>query len=693
MNTFSRIVSCILLFGMIMLGCVSCKQHPCDTSRSITSPDGQLMAEVDWSQDGTPIRWRVLRGETVVVDWSALQMNVVYGAAQADSLHPVVSLGQYPSLVCTDSSRVVRDMPQPTYVKRNTVHDEYTRLLLRSSDNKYYLEWRVYNDGVAYRWMLPQAEDVYVMDETVEYRFTGDYQAFLPYENDRRGGHSMCFSFESFYDCHSLSEMYADSLCITPLCVTLPDGLRVIPAETGIRHYPGMFLKKGEGNSLRATFPKVPTAYEIGGFTDLNLVPTERAEYIAHPVADNTEKDALFALPWRTVGVFTSDADILNSDLMQCLAQADVCSQEKMPERGIYCGQSVWDWWNDWGLTGVDFQPGINQPTYEYYARYAAKMGITYMIVDDGWSDHGDLRKTIGQLDIPALINYAKELGVKVILWSSYRALKDDTEATMDYYAQMGVAGFKIDFFDRNDQVITDDVWRLAAIAQKHNLLMDLHGYTPSGIQAVYPNVLSFEGVKGLENFKWEKMVGNRTEHDHPFNVVTAPFLRGFVGPYDYTPGSMRNATYEEYTAEGLHTIGTRANQLAMYIVMEAPLQMLADSPTEYESNPEAAAFITAVPTIFDETIVLDAKMGEYIVLARKNGEHWYVGALTKDERTISLPLSFLGEGQHKAQIVSDGPQANTVARDAAYTTESVDGSQTLTLRLANAGGWAAIIE
>lgn len=676
----------ILCFQLILL---LVSQFAIAENHLLTSPDGHIRVTV--SADDS-LSWQVCYDSIVAIDRSPIRIMVRY--PESDSVISYgrscehLRKGQYVS--------VDRTIPQPTYVKRSSVRDNYHVLTFRWE--KMAIEFRAYNDGAAYRF-IPLDNNIEVLDETVSFRFAGDYPALIPYENDLRGGQTMCFSFESYYDSQSLSQMYPDSLCITPLCVTIPGNLRVIPAETNLRSYPGMFLRKGQDNSLEAAFPRVPLTFEIGGFTDLNLMPTSRASYIAKRTGLDLAADDLNAvLPWRAVGVFSSDAAILNSDFMQCLAQSDFAPDNSRPKnywtvtRGEYGGQCTWDWWNNWGLTGVSFKPGINNQTYEYYARFAAQHHIPYMIVDDGWSDHGDLRKTVGDLNVPQLIRYADSLHVGVVLWSSYRALKDNTEEVMDYYAQMGVRGFKVDFFDRNDQIITDDVWRLARLAAERHLIIDLHGYMPIGIQAVYPNVVSFEGVKGLENFKWEKMLGTRTEHDHPLNVVQVPFLRGFIGPYDFTPGSMRNADYELYAKGGLHTIGTRCNQLAMYIVQEAPFQMLADSPTEYEANPEATDFITSVPTIFDETIVLDARLGEYIVIARRAGKTWYLAATTDQPRTLSVPLSFLSAGKHIAQVAEDDLNDTTGTLPAHHYSATFRRSDTLTLRLAYAGGWAAVI-
>lgn len=659
------------------------------TNIQLTSPDQRLHINITTDAG---LSWQVSYDSIVAITPSPIRLTI-----QEEGQQDALCIGDNDTDWYIGRIETIDQLrPQDVYVKRQSTRDHFRRVLL-TSPGRGAIEFRAYNDGAAYRF-IPEANHYNVLNEVVTFSFAGDYPALLPYENDRRGGHPMCFSFESYYDRQSLSTMFADSLCITPLCVTHPEGLRILLAETGVRAYPGMFARKGTNNSLQAVFPCVPTQFEVGGFTDLNLVPTRRTNYIAMRHTANQP------LPWRVVACFKEDAQILNSDLMQNLAQADLpCkaqahstrkkAQSATPSYRSAAGQSVWDWWNNWELTNVPFTPGINDSTYRYYARFAAQHHIPYMIVDDGWSDHGDLMQQVGELHIPELVRYADSLGVGVILWSSYRAMLKNTRETFRYFADMGVRGFKVDFFDRNDQVITDDVWQLAALADEYHLLLDLHGYMPTGIQAVHPNVMSFEGVKGLENFKWELMVGDRTEHDHPLNTVLAPFLRGFIGPYDYTPGSMRNATYQQYAQGGLQTIGTRANQLAMYVVQEAPLQMLADSPSKYLCNKRETNFITSVPTLFAETRILQAEMGEYIVTARRQGKKWYIGAMSRTERTITLPLSFIGKGKHHMLLAQDDELANTDATDIRFTESTVSQHTTLTIHLAEAGGFAAIIE
>lgn len=644
-------------------------------SYEVSSPDGHLRAEIRINslEGQNLVEWRLHHDETVVLDWSPIGLDIRQSAAP-----------ETPAQVVTDS--ICRTLQPQLYVKRSHVQ-ENCRMLTLDLD-LFAIEWRVFNDGAAYRFVLRPQEDgapIRVLSETVDFRFAGDYDMLIPYENDRRGGTPLCFSFESFYDHQRFSEMFIDSLCITPLCVSLPGGKRVLLAESDVQSYPGLFLMKGEDNSLRGKMAQVPVEQEVGGWQDYNLIPTRRADYIAQWNDAQEHR-----LPWRIVGVFADDKQILNSDLVYLLASESMLDDASW----IRPGQSVWDWWNDWNLEGVDFQPGINNQTYEYYADFASQYAIPYLIVDDGWSTHASLMDVKDGFSVPALVDYAAKKNVSVILWASYRALMSNLEGQMAYYANLGVKGFKVDFFDRDDQLVINDIERMAACAAKHHLILDLHGFKPTGIQRRWPNVVSFEGVKGLENFKWEVRVGDRTQHDHPLNVIEATFLRGFVGPMDYTPGSMNNATYQNFRRDNHNpmSIGTRCNQLAMFVVMETPFQMLADSPTRYEANAECTSFLSRIPTTFDETVVLDARLGEYIVIARRKGSQWYLGALTNEPRTIEIDCSFLSEGRYAADLFVDTSKSRKDAT--AYTRKSLTltSSSRLRLKLAYAGGAAAIL-
>ena len=610
----------------------------------------------------------------------------------------------------TKEETIAKPLATPFYKKAN-VEDNYKQLTLKCDG--YDVVFRAYNDGAAYRFETKQ-KAVTVEKEKAFFNFEDDYKAFVPYVNDNRGGERWCYSFESYYDEAPLSKMFKDSLAITPLAVCLPDGKKAVIMDAGVEDYPGMYLVKSEDNSLQAAFPPHPLETTIGGYNRLNLVPTKRAAYIA--TQTNT-------FPWRAVIVTTNDAQLLNCDMAQRLAPECRIKDTSW----IKPGKVAWDWWNNTNLTGVDFEAGINTDTYKYFIDFAQANHLEYIIIDEGWSSPESLMQLSNKMDLPALISYARERGVRIILWSSWRNMigvtgesngktvslnneeieytpttSTPTKATMDeimaHYAQLGIAGFKVDFFDRDDQEAIRSAYEVAACAAKHHLLLDLHGLKPFGIQRAYPNIVNFEGVKGLENSKWEPRTADGPLHDQPRYDVTAPFLRMLPGPMDYTPGALTNATRDQFFGNNDHPMsqGTRVHQMAMYTIFEAPLQMLADSPTKYEREQECTDFIAQVPTTFDETVILDGLLGEYIVLARRKGQTWFIGAMTNwEERDLTIDLSkfsLSGNGL-RADIFADGRNAHREATDYKRTQRSVENSEKLSVHLAPGGGWTAIIK
>lgn len=592
---------------------------------------------------------------------------------------------------------------------KNDDNGGYQQLLL--SCNGYDVEFRAFMNAAAYR-IIPKKTINKVLNETSEYRFAGDYQAFVPYVNDNRGGERWCYSFESYYDEAPLSKMYKDSLAITPLAVSLPDGKKAVVMEADVENYPGMYLLKGTSSStasgvfssdastdysIHAAFPPLPLKEEIGGYARLNLVPTERANYIAEKVTK---------LPWRIVLVTDEDKQLVGNDIAKVLGPACRVKDTSW----IKPGKVAWDWWNNTNITGVDFRAGINTETYKYFVDFARNNHLEYIIIDEGWSDPEDLLTFSDKMDMAGIINYAKENGVGVILWSSWRNLvqrgHDKMEAIMKHYGDMGVKGFKVDFFDRDDQKAINSVYEIAACAAKHQLLLDLHGMRPFGVQFSYPNIVNIEGVKGLENSKWEPRTGVGPLHDQPRYDVTIPFLRALPGSFDYTPGAMVNAVRSQFFGNNDHPMsqGTRVHQMAMYTIFDAPLQMLADSPTKYMQNQECTDFISQVPTVYDQVVPLDGKLGEYVVVAKRKGNKWYIAAmnnwqardLTVDLSRLVTPNDTTGKLEKlngKANIFADGINADREATDYKHTYRQVTSDDKLQIHLAPGGGWTAIVE
>ena len=645
---------------------------------TLTSPDGHVTVVVG-TDNG--INWQIRYDQQQVLLPSPIGLEWTQGTTTLD-------IGRVGKAALTKHDDSFRN----TFYKKEHVSDCYNQLLLYTNRH-FTIELRAYNDGAAYR-LHTTNKHMTVRRELTEFRLAADCPAFIPYVNDERAGERYSYSFESYYDEVPLSQMYPDSLAITPLALCLPGGVKAVVMDAGVEDYPGMMLLKGEGNTLKACFAPYPLEQAVIGFDGLNYTPTRRADYIA--VIDGPR-----SLPWRAVVVTRRDADLLNCDMAQRLAPPCRVSDTSW----IKPGKVAWDWWNNTNLTGVDFATGMNTRTYQYYIDFAQQNRLEYIIIDEGWSGRESLTEQLSpDIDIPLLIAYGRQRGVGIILWSSWRnlvgnnpdATVSDLEPVMKHYADLGIKGFKVDFFDRDDQLAIRSSYRIAEAAARHRLLLDFHGLKPSGVQRAWPNVVNFEGVKGLENSKWEPRGAEGPVHDQPRYDVTIPYLRMLCGPLDYTPGAMVNAVRSQFFGNNDHPMsqGTRAHQVAMYTTFEAPLQMLADSPTRYQQEQPVTDFIAQIPTTFDETVAVDGQLGEFTVIARRKGTTWYVAAMTNwTPRTFSLPLNFLGTGSHEALILADGVNAAKEATDYTLTRQSVSASSLLTVVLAPGGGWSAIIK
>jgi alpha-glucosidase len=353
-------------------------------------------------------------------------------------------------------------------------------------------------------------------------------------------------------------------------------------------------------------------------------------------------------------------------------------------------GKVAWDWWNANNVYGVDFKAGINTQTYKYYIDFAAKYGIPYIILDEGWYKLGNVLEVVPEINMEELTAYAKQKDVGIILWVVWKTLDDQLIPALDQYQKWGIKGIKVDFMQRSDQLLIEYFYRVSGETAKRHMLVDFHGdQKPATMTRTWPNLISTEGVRGLEWSKWSR----ETEPEHN---VSLPFTRMFLGPMDYTPGAMLNATKENF-APIMHrpmSLGTRCHQLAMYVVYESPLQMLSDSPSNYMREPEAMEFLAAVPTVWDDSKALDGKIGEYVAIARRNGSDWYVGAMTNwTGRDMDIDFSFLPEGNFEMSAYQDGVNADRMASDYKLVTTPVTRTTKLKITLAPGGGWAARIQ
>jgi alpha-glucosidase len=633
---------------------------------TLASPDKKITVTVS---AGETLSWSVTHSTDAVLSISPISLQLQGGEV----------LGKNVKITSSKQQTVNQTINAIAY-KKKLITDNYNELVLNCKGD-YGIIFRAYNDGAAYRFFTKRKTDAIVAGETAAFNFDKDYNILIPHVSDIRARERYTCAFEEFYTDTPVSKLSRDTLGYLPLLIKLDNNKKAVLLEADVQDYPCMFIRLNQQSQhgLISTFAPYPLEEALGGFNGINYMVTRRADHIARVKGTRN-------FPWRAVVVSENDKDLLNNDMVQKLSAPSKIENVEW----LRPGKIAWDWWNDWNISHVDFKAGINNPTYKYYIDFASANKVEYIVLDEGWSDELDLTKPSPAINLEELVNYGKQKNVGLILWSTWYALSRDIEGLCKRYADMGVKGFKVDFLDRNDQKMVASCYEMAAIAAKYKLMLDFHGmFAPQGLQRTWPNVINFEGVRGMEYMKWS------ADDRVPTHNVSLPFIRMMAGPMDYTPGAMRNATKgKAWPNNSLPmSLGTRSHQLAMYVVFEAPLQMMADNPTAYMKEQECTNFIAQIPTTFDETIALDGKVAEYIAMARKKGETWYVGAMNNwNAREITIDLSFLGAGNYQAEIFMDGINADKDATDYKKKVLTVSAATKLVLPLGPGGGWAAII-
>lgn len=625
----------------------------------VKSPDGRLALVLT---AGERLSFTVARdGETLVAP-SEMALTLSTGEV----------LGESPRVRSARRRAVTETIDAPLY-RQSRFDAAYNELDLRLRGD-YGILARAYDDGVCYRFYTERDGELTIVDETAQLNFEGDPSAYIPYSKTEI---PMRTSFENTYEYAPLSKFRTQTVAFMPVLVDLGERGYVLYTESDVEAYPGVYLTYDkEAKGFAARFAECPTETSLTKrFQD---VVERSADYIARV-------DGRRSYPWRIVAYAATATELPVNDMVWQTAEASRVADASW----VRDGKIAWDWWNNWGVYGVDFKSGINTETYKYFIDFAAANGIEYVALDEGWGVRdGDVMHVVPEIDLPEIVSYAREKKVGIILWVVAKVLDDKLEEACRYYSELGVAGWKVDFIDRQDQAAVERVYRIADAAARYRMIVDFHGvYKPTGLQRTYPNVVNFEGVHGLEQMKWSEESVNQVTYD-----VTMPFIRMTAGPVDYTQGAMLNAAKGHFFPRRSEPMsqGTRCRQLAEYIVFHAPLSMLCDSPSNYDREPECTAFICGVPTVWDRTVALDGCLGEYAAVARCKGDVWYVGGLTGHEgRTVTLDLGFLGDGNFTAEIFCDGTNAAKYGHDYQRVTRTLGMDRTLEITIAPAGGFA----
>jgi alpha-glucosidase len=621
----------------------------------VSSPNGQISVTVTVD---TGIKWSAIVGNQSIFTNNTLSLDL--GSAV---------LGVNPKVASAKTSTVKEVVQTVVAVKSKTIPNEYNQLCLAFKPN-YLVVFRLFDNGIAYRFETKLKNEITVKNEEVGLNFSGDFGVLFPEEE------TLYSHYERTYLDQKLSSITKGKFCSLPTLVKADNNIKIGITEADLFDYPCLFMQALGGNSFKSKYPHVILKSDPKG--DRGIQNIQEADYIARTNGTRT-------FPWRVFMISKEDARLVENQMVFLLSRENKLTETNWIKPGLV----AWDWWNENNIYGVDFKAGLDTKTYKYYIDFASKFMIPYIILDEGWTKTTlNIKEANSDLNLQELIAYGKSKNVDIILWCLWNALDSDMDAILDLYAKWGVKGIKVDFMARSEQYMVNFYERAAKACADRKLLIDFHGaFKPSGMARAYPNIINHEGVKGMENCKWSKDI--TPEHD-----VTLCFTRMLAGPMDFTPGAMTNKNEKDYSVSFSHpmSLGTRCHQLAMYVCYDAPLQMLNDSPSNYYKETECTTFISQMPTVWDNTKILDAKVGDYILTARQKDSNWYLGAMTDwTARTLDVDLSFLGEGSYEIEIMQDGVNAEVSCNDYKRVVQKVTKADKLSIKLAKGGGWAAV--
>lgn len=626
--------------------------------QELTSPDGNIHISINTKGE---LSYNIAYQEEVLLENCQLGMQINER-----------KLGNNLQLKSVKRQRNKEVLKPVVPFKFSTIENEYNQLLLKFGGN-YSVEFRAYNDGMAYRFITNTKGNVEVKDETLTMSFPNEYLLHVQQVDRFKTAYE-----ESYAHIKSNEWKEGDKMATMPVLIDTQKDYKILISESALTDYPATFFKS-TGNSLCAVHPKQPVEFGEDGDRSQKII--KEADYIA-------KTNGSRSFPWRYFVISKEDGQLIENTMTARLAEKSQIADPSWIKPGV----TTWEWWNGATPYGqdVDFVAGCNTETYKYFIDFASKYGIPYVLLDEGWAKSTrDPYTPNPHLDLQELIRYGKEKNVDIILWLTWLTVENNFDLFATY-EKWGVKGVKIDFMDRSDQWMVNYYERVAKKAAEHHLFVDFHGsFKPAGLEYKYPNVLSYEGVRGME-----QMGGCR-----PDNSVYFPFIRNAVGPMDYTPGAMLGYQPECYRADRPNSgsIGTRAYQMGLFVLFETGIQMMADNPTLYYQNDDCTKFIANIPLATDETVSLAAKVGEYAIVAKRKGNKWYIGGMTNNqmqERTFDLTLDFLEGGKnYRMTSFEDGSNANRQAMHYYKKETSVKKGQTIRIKMARNGGFAAILE
>ncbi|MDP8243349.1 MAG: glycoside hydrolase family 97 protein [Candidatus Hinthialibacter antarcticus] len=645
---------------IIMLAGVAFQSNAVEEVQPLESPDGRLVVHFTLTDK---LHYAFEFNGQSITKPSPISLTINDG----------VVLGAKPKFLNAKLQNKKETITSPLNINSN-IQDEYN-LLTMQFEGGYAVEARAYNDGWAYRIVTSLPGKDKVFDEEFSIQLAQDFSIYASYAVSQ----NWITNYEAYYEKHPVSEWKPGKISVMPIVIDAGPKATIGVTEADIYSYPSMHITRDKRNktTLEGRFPAYPIEFKYGGHRNRITIPTKRAKYIAKTKLDR-------ALPWRVFITAETPSKLLENDLVFRLSRAPQAGSDYS---WVKPGKAAWEWWCNLNIIGVDFEAGFNTESYKYYIDFAADYGMEYILIDEGWYENNDVTDLADALDMDALMSHAQQRGVGVILWCMTDVLDNQWDDAIQLFKRWGVKGLKVDFFDRDDQQMIDRIEQIAKQCAESRLTLDYHGVTkPTGLRRTYPNVLTREAVRAME---YSKLSDDSATPEHN---TTVPFTRMLAGPLDYTPGAMRNVPLADYQKSFNFpvSIGTRCAQLAMYVVYFSPLQMISGSLTAYRNDDDTMDFLSAVPTVWDETVALEGRIGELALLARRSGDEWYVGGLAGNEsQDVQLDLSFLGKGKYTADIYRDGANAHRNGADFVRESKQVNQDSVLKIQMAPGGGLA----
>ena len=570
--------------------------------------------------------------------------------------------------------KVVRNASQQVVrpvipIKSEVIEDKYNELTLKFN-NRMSITFRAYDNGIAYRFSSDLKKGkVRVDKEILDLAIPDSSQGFLMQEKD------FLSMSESPYICQQINTYKDGTLFSLPALFQVKNKFIEI-LESDVVDFPGLWLVKN-GQSFQSEHPQKALETKAGPCYYEQYV-TKRASYIAETTGNRN-------YPWRIFAIADQEKELITNQLVYLLATPAVEDDYSWIQPGL----ATLDWWGRRNIYGTDFTGGVNTETHKYFVDFNSRYGLKYFVLDDGWSDACDLKKVNENLDLNELSRYAQERQVGLVFWVHAYALKQDVSGYLDFLQSVGAKGIKVDFFNRDDQDAVNLFHQIASEALKRKIVIDFHGICkPIGLNRTYPNVMTSEGLIEFE-------MNGVSDWANPQHHTLLPFIRMVAGPMDYLPGTLNNAQKKEFYQYGDRPVGlgSRAHSIALSVLYESPITMLPDSPSDYLQEDECTSFLTKIPTVWDETKVIDAQIGEYVIIARRKDNTWFIAAITNwDNRKLQVKLDFLPIGNYQIEAITDGINTKNRAIDYKKVKIDVDNQTVIPMSLEQGGGWVGII-